>query len=46
MGFEAIMLTEIGDHPAPTEDATWAVDNDLFDLLEGLGGAGSFLSAS
>jgi hypothetical protein len=46
VGFKATVLTEIGNHLALTEDATWAVNNDLFDLLEGLGGAGSFLGAS
>ena len=33
---------EIGDHLAPTKGATWAVGDDLFDLLEGLGRAGNF----
>ena len=46
MGFEAIVLTKISNHPAPTEGATWAVGDDLFDLIEGLSCAGNFLGTS
>jgi hypothetical protein len=43
VSFKATVLTKISDHPAPTEGATWAVSDDLFDLVEGLGCAGSLL---
>jgi len=46
VSFKATVLAKISDHPAPTEGATWAVSDDLFDLVEGLGCAGSFLGTS
>jgi hypothetical protein len=44
VGFKVTVLAKIGDYPAPTEGATWAVEN-LLNLLKRCGGAGSSIRA-
>jgi hypothetical protein len=44
IGYKAIILTKISNHPAPTEGTIWAVEN-LLNLLKRCGGVGSLIRA-